>query len=95
MTISEGGRKARFEQWEKLGLDRIKHDLEHTKGVVVVGGTLEVQALAWEWVRLKEAEQANVKEEPDEVLTLKPGIWGMSVNLKEAWRRSRDRLKKK
>jgi hypothetical protein len=58
-SISRGGeqllqKNARFEQWEKVGLDRIKSDLVHTKGTMVVGGSLEVQEWAWEWVRMKE-----------------------------------------
>jgi hypothetical protein len=95
MAINEEWRRARFERWKKLGLDRVKHDLVHTKGTVVVGGTLEVQELAWEWVRMKEAERAKAREKQDEVVTLKPGIWGMSANLKEAGRRIRRRFTKK
>jgi len=52
--ISEAGRKARFELWEKLGLDRVKADLAHG-GIQIVGGPPQVQDLAWEWVRMKEA----------------------------------------
>jgi hypothetical protein len=55
MEFSEEGRRARFEPWEKIGLDRIKADLEEGGWRVVVGPA--VQDLAWEWVRLKEAEQ--------------------------------------
>jgi len=54
--IDEAGRKARFERWEKLGLDRVKGDLVQTGGIREVGGSPEVRELAWEWVRLKEAE---------------------------------------
>jgi hypothetical protein len=62
-TISRRGEELfrqthRFEQWEKLGLDRVKSDLEHTGGMRVVGSTPEVQDLAWKWVRMKE-EQAT------------------------------------
>jgi hypothetical protein len=94
MPVNEEWRRARFERWEKLGLDRVKHDLVHTRGIVVVGGTLEVQELAWEWVRMKEAEQAKAQEKRDEVVTLTPGIWGRSVNLKEAGRWIRRRFTK-
>jgi hypothetical protein len=88
-VISEEGRRVRFEQWEKIGLDRIKADLQNG-GWQVVGGTAAVRDLAWEWVRLKEAEQATAArpQKPAEVLTLKPGAWGMSVDLKEAGRRA-------
>ena len=39
--------------WEKLGLDRVKHDLLNG-GFRVVGGSVEHQEAAWEWVRMKE-----------------------------------------
>ena len=38
-------------------------------------------------------EDAAVEKAP-EVITLKPGIWGMSIDLKEAARRLRRRFKK-
>lgn len=59
-TITEPGRQARFQRWEKLGLARVKADLAHNGGRGVVGGTHEVQDLAWEWVNMKEAESAVV-----------------------------------
>jgi hypothetical protein len=182
-SISQAGRQARFEQWEKLGLDAVKQDLA-TGGYRLIGGPPQVRALAQEWVRIKEAEQAGgvstiqadgrellqaieratrgtgtpvvieelrelpmtadraraafhylkskgwieanfsifyaarlsaagqdaievaakatasqgqpsspaSPEKPGELLTLKPGIWGMSIDLKEAWRRLRRRL---
>ena len=52
--ISEKGRQERFAQWEKIGLDRIKHDLLNG-GYRVVGGPLQEQELAWKWVRKKES----------------------------------------
>jgi hypothetical protein len=48
--VSEEGRRTRFEQWEQLGLDRVKADLQ-SGGWQVVGGTPAVRDLAWEWVR--------------------------------------------
>ena len=56
VEISEKGHQERFAQWEKIGLDRIKHDLLDGR-YRVVGGPLQEQELAWEWVRMKEAEQ--------------------------------------
>ena len=50
-------RRARFARWEQLGLDQVKHDLENG-GHRLVGGPPSVRRLAWDWVRLKEAEQA-------------------------------------
>ena len=50
----------RFEQWEKLGVNRVKSDLENSGGTRVVGGTLEVQDLAWKWVQMKEAQATTI-----------------------------------
>jgi hypothetical protein len=92
--ISEGGRQARFAQWEKLGLDRVKHDLLNG-GHRLVGGPPQVRELAWEWVRREEAKQAKGPEEkPAEMVTLKPNIHGVGVDLKEVGRRIRRRFKK-
>jgi len=55
--ISEAGRKARFEQWEQLGVDVIRTDLEATGGHRFIGGPPTVRKLAREWVRMKEASQ--------------------------------------
>jgi hypothetical protein len=134
--ISEAGAKARFARWDEIGLDRIKSDLLNG-GHQLVGGPPAVRALAWKWVRMKEAEQATTPDgpsdssilipgaggplspgyrdapsrtfrvnypplvsdvppqaatppaqKPAELFTLRPGIWGMSVDLKEVGRRS-------
>ena len=53
--ISESGRQERFARWEQLGVSQVKQDLLNG-GHRVVGGPPAVQALAWEWVRLKEKE---------------------------------------
>jgi hypothetical protein len=63
--ISDEGRRARFEQWEKYGADRLKSDLQIDpyRGV----GSKPVQDLAWVFVRMKEAEQVAapaVEEKP-------------------------------
>ena len=57
-SISDAGRKERFDRWEKLGLERVKADLVHNGGRGVVGGAHDVQNLAWEWVQMKEAQAA-------------------------------------
>jgi hypothetical protein len=57
-------------------------------------GAKPVQDLAWEFVRMKEAEQAAVAK-PAEAVTLKPSIYGVGVDLKEVGRRIRGHLKKK
>jgi hypothetical protein len=73
-VISEEGRRTCFERWETLGLGQVKADLENG-GWQVVGGPPAVQKLAWEWVRMKEAEKAAAAspQKPAEILTLKPG----------------------
>ncbi len=55
--ISEESRKARFERWESFGL--VKHGLLNG-GHSLVGGSPQVRELAWDWVRMKEAEQAKL-----------------------------------
>lgn len=62
-TISEEGRNQRFARWEEMGLDRVKGDLVHNRGRGEVGGSHEVVNLAWEWVRMKEAEIAAVAKQ--------------------------------
>lgn len=54
--ISEEGRKARFEQWEKLGVDAIKQDLT-SGGYRLIGGPPQVRALPREWLLMKEKEE--------------------------------------
>jgi hypothetical protein len=58
-VISEEGRRARFEQWETLGLDRVKADLTNG-GYQIIGGTPAVRDLAWEWIRLKDPPDQGV-----------------------------------
>lgn len=53
----------RFEQWEKLGVSRVKADLENTGGVREIGGTQEVRDLAWKWVQMKEAQATTIARE--------------------------------
>jgi len=116
-AISAEGRRARFERWEKLGLDRVKADLVNG-GHQIIGGPPAVRELAWDWVRIKEAEAVSLApssaalsegsrssrakapetastppslaEAPkNELLTLKPALWGVGIDLKEAGRRLR------
>jgi hypothetical protein len=67
-TISTDGetllkQNARFEQWEKLGLNRVKSDLENTGGIRDIGGPQEVRDLAWKWVQMKEAQATAIARE--------------------------------
>lgn len=94
MAISEEGRKTRFEQWEKLGLESVRHGLLNDP-LGTIGGSPEVRELAREWVRMKEAEEAKLSEKREDVVTLKPGIWGMNVNFNEVWRRIRRRFQER
>ncbi len=71
--IDEAGRQRRFEQWEKLGLDQVKHDLLYG-GFRIVGGPPEVRELAWEWVRMKEAEQAQAAQEENTTMARKAAV---------------------
>jgi hypothetical protein len=85
--ISQEGRIERFATWEKLGLERVKADLLNG-GYRLVGGTPAIQALAWEWVRSRENVTVQISPaKPAEMLTLKPGIWGINVDLKVLGRR--------
>lgn len=45
----------RFERWEKLGVDIVKHDLANG-GRQYVGGPPQVREQALEWVRMKEGQ---------------------------------------
>jgi hypothetical protein len=68
--FSEEGRRARFEQWEKYGADRLKSDLQTDPYRRV--GSKPVQDLAWEFVRMKEqgseADQHNIQKDSWELL---------------------------
>jgi hypothetical protein len=90
--ISEAGRKVRFEQWEVYGADRLKSDL--TTDPYARVGAKPVQDLAWEFVRMKEAQQAAAQKKPPEAVILKPSIYGVGVDLKEVARRIWGYLKK-
>jgi hypothetical protein len=62
-AMNEEVRKARFERWEKLGLNRVKSDLTNHRGLLEAGaGTPEMRDLAWEWVGMKE-DQARAAAE--------------------------------
>ena len=90
--ISDAGRKARFKQWEEPGLDQVRADLL-SGGHRLVGGPPAVRKLAGEWVRMKEAERQQTSlpaQQKTELLTLKPTVWGMGIDLKELGRRIPD-----
>jgi hypothetical protein len=67
-TISRSGGKllqqhAREAQWEKLGVDLVKHDLMNG-GIRFVGGPLENREAAMEWVRRKENKPPKAPAKP-------------------------------
>jgi hypothetical protein len=55
----------------------------------LVGGPPAVRELAWEWVRMKE-QQAGRKAE--KIVTLKPTVYGVGIDLRMLWRRIYDSL---
>jgi len=57
--ISEEGRRARFAQWERLGLEQVKNDLLNG-GRRVIGGPPQVRELASEWVRKRNTNKEMV-----------------------------------
>ncbi len=76
-SISRSGEKllsrlARYEQWEKLGLDRVKSDLA-TGGNRDVGGGVEVKEMAWEWVRMKENKPPKTPAKPGYMTLISEG----------------------
>ena len=93
-------RLARYEHWEKLGVDQVKADLEHTGGVRVGCAAPEVTQMAWEWVRAKTAAgnrsipAPQLLDEINELLNevpqrptdnTVPAWWGRARNLIEQW----------
>jgi hypothetical protein len=52
------------------------------------------QNLAWDWVRMNEAEEAALEQRPVDMVTIKPNIHGVGVDLKEVGRRIQQRFKK-
>jgi hypothetical protein len=47
-------RLARYEKWEKIGADRVKHDLIENRWYPSVADGEEMKEAAWAWVRMKE-----------------------------------------
>jgi len=96
--FSEEGRKLRFEQWHKLGFDQVKSDLKIDPFPRI--GSITVQALAREWVRTKEGEQTErarhqaTEEKQASLVTLKPTIYGVGIDLHELGRRFQRRFRR-
>ena len=69
--ISPERRAKLFAQWEEIGLSLIEQDLANG-GYVYIGGPPEVRKLAREWVLIKK----------NEILSVKPSCFGISVDFK-------------
>lgn len=66
-TISRRGEEllkenAKFERFEQLGFDRVKSDMENTRGMRDIGGPLETRESAWKWLEMKK-NQAKPRAE--------------------------------
>lgn len=83
--LSEADRQ-RFSRWESAGVEAVKHDVM-TRAAELVEPDAYARRLAWEWVRLKENEQAQVLAT---ILPTKPGPLGFGRD----FRRLRGRLAK-
>jgi hypothetical protein len=76
-SISRNGEKllqqhAREEQWEKLGVDVVKHDLMNG-GLRFVGGPLANREAAMEWVRRKENKPPKTLAKPGYMTLISEG----------------------
>jgi hypothetical protein len=74
--ISQEDRIDRFKQWDRVGVETIRAGLQ--RGGRIYIGERPVEDLAWEWVRSKQRQE--------EIVSLKPRIWGFSIDLKQLWR---------
>jgi hypothetical protein len=68
-------------------VDVIEADLKNNQGRTYVGGPPEAKDQAWRWARY---ERAKEKVQQSELLTLKPGVWGINFDVRAALRRLRD-----
>jgi hypothetical protein len=80
----EGIAPARIANWEHYGVDAIEADLKSNKGTSFVGGPPEAREQAWRWVCHKRDQQ---QPKPTEIFSLKPTVYGISFDLKAAYRR--------
>jgi hypothetical protein len=83
----EGIAPGRIANWERYGVDAIEADLKNNKGTSYMGGPPEAREQAWRWVRYKRDQQ---QPKPTEIFSLKPTFYGMSFDLKAAYRRLQD-----
>jgi hypothetical protein len=82
LEISPEARAAKFEHWERIGVELIRGDLK-AGGHYFTGTEPQLHALAEEWLQIKDAERAALP--PEEALP-KPAIAGVKIDLEEAGR---------
>lgn len=83
--------KGRIANWESIGVEAIKADLEHSGGTRYVG---RHHQLAWKWLERKRLQFGDaVKKENDVVssdaLMLQPNFFGIGLNFNAIWRWAR------
>lgn len=83
--ISQDDRIARFEEWDRIGVETIRAGLQ--RGGKIYIGQRAAEDLAWEWVRSKETQELPTSRQSREIVSLKPGMWGFSIQLRELFRR--------
>jgi hypothetical protein len=71
-----------FPLW--IGVETIRAGLQ--RGGKIYIGQYAAGDLAWEWVRSKE-QQLPTSQQTREIVALKPGMWGLSIDLRELFRR--------
>jgi hypothetical protein len=82
--ITQEDRIGRFKEWDAIGVGTIRAGLQ--RGGTIYIGQRAVNDLAWEWVRSKEREELPMSQHSKEIVSLRPGMWGASIDLKELWR---------
>jgi hypothetical protein len=82
----------RIANWEKIGTDAIKADLE--SGGTRYVGTFKNQNLAWKWLKFKESQSKQEKNGTlFEAALLRPNIFGFGVDLKIWWKGATNKKK--
>jgi hypothetical protein len=84
----------RIKYWEDAGVDADEADLKSNNGLTYVGAEQAIP-WAWRWVKYKRKQEQAVEPE---ILTLKPTVYGVGLDLKAAAKRGKSaiqRLRKK
>ena len=82
--ISQEDRIARFEEWDRIGVQTIRAGLQ--RGGKIYIGQHAVEDLAWEWVRNKERQELPTSQQ-SRIVSLKPGMWRLRIDLRELFQR--------